>query len=166
MITPATPAPVRGFPFFLDLEELSRVFAPPEKLHVRPWLLVALPEADISREVTVGLEAIDFEVRHAGSAADVIWMVADTLASVGGHPPLCIILSGSLADRATVGLLDTLRSVGSSVPVVVCVDEPSQRAAFAQRGAMMLDSATALAIVAAAVGLPQRVCEKARRRAG
>ena len=164
MITPATPTPVRGFPFFLDLAQLSLVYAPPERLHVRPWLLVALPEADMSREVTVGLEAIDLKVRHAESASDVIWIVADTLASVGGHPPMCIILSGSLAD-STVRLLDTLRCVGSTVPIVVCVSEPSQRAAFAKRGAMALDSATALSIVAAAVGLPQRVCEKARGHA-
>lgn len=162
MITPATPAPVRGFPFFLDLDELSLVLTPPDRLHVRPWLLVALPEA-ISGEVTVGLEAVDFNVRHAESASDVVWIVADTLASVGGHPPLCIIVSGRLADQSTLGLLDTLRRVGSTVPIVVCVDEPSQRAAFAKRGAMMLDSATALSIVAAAVGLPKRVCEKARR---
>ena len=162
MIAPAIPSPVRGRPFFLDLDDRSLVFAPPERLHVRPWLLVALPEAGISRDVTFGLEAIDFEVRHAGSANDVIWIVADTLASAGGHPPLCIILSGNLAD-STVELLDTLRRVGSTVPVVVCVDEPSQRAALAKRGAMMLDSATALSIVAAAVGMPKRVCEKASR---
>ena len=162
MIAPAMPSPVRGFPLFLDLDDPSLLFAPPERLDVRPWLLVALPEAGISRDVTVGLEAIDFEVRHAKSATDVIWIVADTLASAGGHPPLCIILAGNLA-RSTVGLLDTLRRVGSTVPIVVCVDDASQRAAFAKRGAMALDAATALSIVAAAVGLPQRVCEKARR---
>jgi hypothetical protein len=155
MITPHLPQRLRlPFPFF-DAEWPRS--EPAERVATRPWFLVALPDASTSRDVTLGLEAIDYRVRHAASIAGVMRMVADVLSGGIATRPLAIVLAGTLDDEPALRLIDALRRVAWSMPVLVCLDHASERAAFDRDEVVTLSAATPSAIVRMVVGMSTRV---------
>ena len=156
MITPHLPQRALRLPFpFFDAEGPRS--EPAERVAPRPWFLVALSDASTSRDVTLGLEAIDFRVRHAASIAGVMRIVADVVSGCIAIQPLAIVLAGTLDDEPAIRLIDALRRVAWHMPIVVCVDRASERTAFDRFEVVTLSAATPSAIVKTVVGMSTRL---------
>ena len=84
-------------------------------------------------------------------------MVAEVVSGGIATQPLAIVLAGTLHDEPALRLIDALRRVAWNMPVLVCLDHASERAAFDRHEVVTLRAATPSAIVKTVVGMSTRL---------